>query len=97
MLKAVIRAVSDKMHQRIADLVHHCPVKLCLLTGDGKLHLLVKLLLKVAHHTGEFLDCTLDRHHPYLHDCLMEIGGYAFEIFNLLIESLSGGITAVRC
>ena len=84
--QSVIGRIPEHMHKRIAYLVNHGTVKLCLFTAHIELHGLVKLLGDIADHSRELAHNALDGDHSYLHDRFVKVGGHALQIFYLLVH-----------
>ena len=78
------------MHQRITDLIYNGTVKFGIFTGHVQFHLLAELLVKISDHTRELLNGIFNGNHSNLHNRFMEIRGYAFEIFDLLVKVIIG-------
>ena len=83
----MICAVTEQMHQRIPDLIHHSTIQLCFLTCHVQFHLLIQLLGQLTDHSRELADYAFNGNHPDLHDRLMQVRGYTLQIFNLLIKA----------
>jgi hypothetical protein len=62
-LDAVVHGISDQVHQRIADLLHHRFVEFGLGAGDHQFDVLAQLLRDVAGNAMEAVEGFADLHH----------------------------------
>src|SRR6185312_11526885 len=93
-LDAVIDAVADQVHQRIADLLEHGLVELGLLARELELDLLAEALSEVAHHAREAAEDEADRQHAHAHDALLQLAHVALELREAAAQLL--GIRSVE-
>ena len=71
MLNAMIKRVSQKVHQRIADLVDDRAIEFGFLALDREVDVLVEFLGDVAHHAREAIEHLADGNHAHLHDDIL--------------------------
>ena len=92
MLDAMIERVSQKVHQRIADLVDDRTVEFGLLALDREVDVLVEFLGDVANHARETVEHLADGNHAHLHDDVLQVRRHAIH----LLQSLRQFRHAVR-
>ena len=76
-LDAVVHAVADHVHERLADLVDDRLVDAGGLALEDQLDLLALLARQVAHQPREALEDVADGQHPDVHHRLLELRGHA--------------------
>src|SRR6185295_15446890 len=77
LLDAVVDAVADEVHERIADLLEHRLVELGLLARHDELDLLAETLREIAHHAREAAENEADGQHAHAHDAVLQLAHVA--------------------
>ncbi len=93
----MVCGISEHMHQRITDLVHHSAVKLRILTCHVQLHLLAKLLGQIPDHARELGNDALDGHHSHFHNRFVQVCRHALEILDLLVDRTVVSLVLIGC
>jgi hypothetical protein len=80
-LDAVVHAVADEMHQRVAQLLDDGFVELRVRALDGEFHVFVQVARQVVHQPPELLERGPDGHHADVHGALAEGRSQPFHFF----------------
>src|SRR5690606_7187740 len=92
---AVVGRVSNKVYQRVADLLDERFIELGFLTLDYEVDLFVKLLGEVTDEAGELVEDPADLDHARAHDGRLELGCYEVEL-SARIGKVSEQVLPVR-
>ncbi|OPZ59757.1 MAG: hypothetical protein BWY87_00836 [Deltaproteobacteria bacterium ADurb.Bin510] len=79
-LDAMIDAVANQVHERIAELVDHGFVEFSLGAGRGEFDFLAKFRGQVPHQTLETGEGRADRQHADIHDLIAQFGREPLDI-----------------
>ncbi len=80
-LDAVVHAVADQVHQRIAQLVDHGLVQLGIGAFDGELDILAQIARQVVHQPAELLEGAANRQHADVHRALAQRRRQPLDLF----------------
>ncbi|MNF12278.1 hypothetical protein D3C80_2137050 [compost metagenome] len=64
----MVHRIAQQMHQRIADFIDYCTVKLGFSAGNNQIDFFVQRFRQIPYHPRETVKYGIYRNHPQLHD-----------------------------
>ncbi len=82
----MVDAVAQQVHDRVTDLIEHSAVEFYVETLHTEGDFLAEIMGKIPDHTREPVEDVADRHHPRIHDFLLQVTGDTVQFLDRILE-----------
>ena len=86
-LDAVINAVAQHMHERVADFLHDVAIEFCLVARRHQVDALARLPAQIAYESAHALKCLANRHQPHGDGASLQIARDSMKLSEIPVQA----------